>query len=267
MENCDETYKKKCNKRTTNAQFQKLVDLMELYPQLATGRPVFGSNKLQVDKQWDDVAVSLNAMGPPERTSSEWRKTWADLKSRTKQNIAENKKCLKGTGGGPCRLKTLSPLELQVDKICQLSTAAAPDGNVFGIETPCPDEIICEMDKDIIECFSPLSDINGTIDAVKTPTDQNFSEQSFTQEMKPKRKWSRKRCFSESNDDKEDNQMKLLRQQVKSQEHILQAINIQAESSKIIADSIKAQNEILQNLVESVKVIAKTIETICHNLQ
>ncbi|KNC27465.1 hypothetical protein FF38_11947, partial [Lucilia cuprina] len=71
--------------------------------------------------------------------------TWADLKCRTKQNIAENNKSILGTGGGPCHIKSLTPLELQIDKICNLSSAAAPKGPVHGIKPSTPNSISSEI--------------------------------------------------------------------------------------------------------------------------
>ena len=50
------------------SQFQKLVELIEHYPQLATGSPVFGSSKISVDETWESVAAQINALGPPTRS-------------------------------------------------------------------------------------------------------------------------------------------------------------------------------------------------------
>ncbi|XP_046806458.1 uncharacterized protein LOC111688522 [Lucilia cuprina] len=64
----------KCLKKTTYVQFQKLFDLMEEFPLLATGNPSFGSNKLIVEQTWDNAAQKLNALGPPIRNGQEWKR-------------------------------------------------------------------------------------------------------------------------------------------------------------------------------------------------
>ncbi|XP_037811257.1 uncharacterized protein LOC119603324 [Lucilia sericata] len=124
---------KKCVKKTTVIQFQKLVASMEEFPNLAKGSPTFGTSRAAVEETWDKVAHRINAYGPPERNGSEWKKIWQDLKCRLKKKIADNNKGLKGTGGGPCSLNNLTALELDIDKICHLTSAAAPGGLCFGV--------------------------------------------------------------------------------------------------------------------------------------
>ncbi|TMW42649.1 hypothetical protein DOY81_012272, partial [Sarcophaga bullata] len=65
---------KKSLKKTTYVQFQKLVDLMEENPQLATCCPSFVNSKATVEQTWDTIAESLNALGPPTRSGYEWKR-------------------------------------------------------------------------------------------------------------------------------------------------------------------------------------------------
>ncbi|XP_036345995.1 nuclear apoptosis-inducing factor 1-like [Rhagoletis pomonella] len=97
---------KKVFKKTSSAQFDVLVKELEKNPDLAKGAPMFGASKSLVELQWNELANKLNAHGPPQRTATEWKKIWADLKSRTKKKIAENASSMHATGGGPFRLST-----------------------------------------------------------------------------------------------------------------------------------------------------------------
>ncbi|KNC23334.1 hypothetical protein FF38_00466 [Lucilia cuprina] len=45
----------------------------------------------------------------------------------------DNNKSLHGTGGGPCRVNNITEVEQQIDKICHLSSAAAPSGKLLGL--------------------------------------------------------------------------------------------------------------------------------------
>ncbi|XP_075152795.1 uncharacterized protein LOC142226584 [Haematobia irritans] len=125
---------RKCLKKSTMQQLKALTSFMEANPDLARGIPVFGSTRISSEEQWQDLTQELNSLGPPTRSTFDWKKTWTDLKSRTKKKIASNKKSLVQTGGGLYRFSQLSELEESVDRTLHLSSAAAPSGSTFGIE-------------------------------------------------------------------------------------------------------------------------------------
>lgn len=47
---------------------------MEEYPQIGRGFPVFAFSKPEMEKIWDTVTRILNALGPPEKSVTEWKK-------------------------------------------------------------------------------------------------------------------------------------------------------------------------------------------------
>lgn len=57
---------------------------------------------------------------------------WADLKRNTKGKIANNKREVTATGGGPSNESILSPIENAVDSLICLEKAANPTGRTFG---------------------------------------------------------------------------------------------------------------------------------------
>ncbi|KNC32470.1 hypothetical protein FF38_00477 [Lucilia cuprina] len=79
-------------KKTTNEQFDLLKAEMALHPAAARGYGV-GAQRAVVDAEWKDIVDKLNALGPPERTMTEWKKVWSDVRLRIKkQSLKKAKK-------------------------------------------------------------------------------------------------------------------------------------------------------------------------------
>ncbi|XP_049308998.1 uncharacterized protein LOC125777719 [Bactrocera dorsalis] len=97
------------SKVTTAEQYEKLCDMMATKRDIAQGfqKPP----KEEVQEFWEEVARNLNALGPPTKDSNTWRKVWIDWKCYMKRKLSHNKKERMSTGGGPCHLQRLSPLE------------------------------------------------------------------------------------------------------------------------------------------------------------
>ncbi|XP_061396669.1 uncharacterized protein LOC133332284, partial [Musca vetustissima] len=183
----------KITKKSSTTQLRALVEYMEENPEFARGVPIFGSSRQSLEDHWKKLVFKLNTMGPPSRTIAEWKKvsqktrltiylsdrhyyllTWADLKSRTKKKIAENKKGLQGTGGGLYRFECLTELETAIDRTLFLSKSAAPSGKTFGYAD------------EIDYCFEALDTTPSRPSkavAVVTPTRQFSSPESHTQQQ------------------------------------------------------------------------------------
>ncbi|XP_049316751.1 uncharacterized protein LOC125779435 isoform X1 [Bactrocera dorsalis] len=111
------------SKTTTPEQYEKLADIMATKRDVAQGfqqRP-----KEEVKEFWEEIANDLNALGPPSKDSSTWRKVWIDWKSYIKRKLSANKKEIMSTGGGQCRLQPISPLEEKVIALTGLETCTS----------------------------------------------------------------------------------------------------------------------------------------------
>ncbi|XP_036322029.1 uncharacterized protein LOC118736028 [Rhagoletis pomonella] len=103
---------------------------MEENPQLAKGI----CTKLQAAKKWEDIALELNCLGPPIRTTAKWIKVWADMKSKTKKKMSQNKAEYRATGGGPNRLQSHTNIEEAIIGLLELDACVNPPGAEFGLD-------------------------------------------------------------------------------------------------------------------------------------
>ncbi|XP_046801235.1 nuclear apoptosis-inducing factor 1-like [Lucilia cuprina] len=104
-------------KQTTNEQWELILEHMNNNPNLARGVPVFGSNRKEIDDSWEQLTQKVNAIGPPQRESKEWKKVWCDLRTRLKKKLSENKVRASRTGGG---INTQIPLTQVWNKLLTL---------------------------------------------------------------------------------------------------------------------------------------------------
>ena len=62
-------------KKTTKAQFERLMKFIENNPENSKGKQTFGMTKNQGCKEgWEGFSTELNTLGPPTRTPSEWQR-------------------------------------------------------------------------------------------------------------------------------------------------------------------------------------------------
>ncbi|KAI8116179.1 hypothetical protein CVS40_11713 [Lucilia cuprina] len=75
-------------KQTTNEQWELILEHVNNNPNLARGVPVFGSNRKEIDDSWEQLTQKVNANGPPQKESKEWKKVWCDLRTRLKKKLS-----------------------------------------------------------------------------------------------------------------------------------------------------------------------------------
>uniref|UniRef100_A0A182VZB2 Regulatory protein zeste n=1 Tax=Anopheles minimus TaxID=112268 RepID=A0A182VZB2_9DIPT len=92
-----------------------MVDLLETAPDIARGL-----YKGDQSHFWFELTENLNALGPPIRHSTVWKRVWFDYKCAVKKKLRENKASMNATGGGPCRLKPLNDIEERVANLTNL---------------------------------------------------------------------------------------------------------------------------------------------------
>ncbi|XP_053968300.1 uncharacterized protein LOC128869723 [Anastrepha ludens] len=109
---------------------------MEEHPQFAKGI----CNKVHAAKKWEEFTTELICLGPPIRTAAKWIKVWADMKSKAKKKMSQNKAELRATGGGPNKLQGLSSTEESIIGLLQFDVCINPPGVEFGLDTTTSDQ-------------------------------------------------------------------------------------------------------------------------------
>ena len=72
-----------------------------------------GINAKQKRSEWECVCEAVNAVGSQQRTHSEIKKKWSDLKVEVKRRVSAHRRSVTATGGGT-GVGELSPFDLRV---------------------------------------------------------------------------------------------------------------------------------------------------------
>ncbi|CAH1106871.1 unnamed protein product [Psylliodes chrysocephalus] len=105
-------------RRAANASAEQKRVLLEFFKknsELESGK--FSNDFSQKDAQqlWQEVTKTLNSCGDGAyKDWKAWRKTWQDIRCRTKNKTMKFKRQLGGTGGGPFIDNFVTPFEKQV---------------------------------------------------------------------------------------------------------------------------------------------------------
>ncbi|XP_067625362.1 uncharacterized protein [Eurosta solidaginis] len=175
------------SKTTTPGQYEKLAEMLESKRDIAQGfqkRP-----KEEVQAFWEEVARTLNALGPPRKDCTAWKKVWIDWKCYIKRKLSSNKKEMMGTGGGQCKIQRISPLEEKVIGLTGLETCTSGvrGAQDFGGRVAVENEQLSEMDisnrsfDDNLPSTSRASSQPRERRAVKETTSSLLQEQLYIQ--------------------------------------------------------------------------------------
>uniref|UniRef100_A0A6P7GML2 Regulatory protein zeste n=1 Tax=Diabrotica virgifera virgifera TaxID=50390 RepID=A0A6P7GML2_DIAVI len=118
-------------RRTTNAsdeQKRLLMEFIKKNPILLIAKFSNSFTQKDAQSQWNQIANVLNSCGDgANKDWKPWRKTWQDIRSRTKVKSVQYKKHAQGTGGGP-PIKEEKPFEKEVmETITVISLAGQPN--------------------------------------------------------------------------------------------------------------------------------------------
>ncbi|XP_067637471.1 t-SNARE domain-containing protein 1-like [Eurosta solidaginis] len=166
-------------KITNSNQFAQLVLELEKNPALATGFSK-GTVPNNFKAQWQDIAIAINALGPPLRDGEGWQKVWRDLKCKVKRKLVQNKQECRATGGGRYRQLVLSPLEEQVANLLQFGKQLNPKGMAQGV----PKSRSCmnaeEVLSEVLREDSPAPSVDLTMMEIDDTTGLNTTAASVS---------------------------------------------------------------------------------------
>ncbi|XP_037826967.1 uncharacterized protein LOC119614952 [Lucilia sericata] len=249
MDTATTTAEKRSFKVTNSNQFQVLISLMESNEKLAKCLPASGAReRLLLEEAWNNVAREVNSFGPPERTGFEWKKIWADFKSRTKRKVYENKKHSNGEKGFS-RIP-LTDLEQTVDRILQFSAMPLPD--------ELPVEEFDVVFDDLINSYEVKMETEATASTSQQPQTKTSAKKSKT--TKKSKATPQPPVLGKRKFDKMELQFRLLQQQVQTQDKIFKVMRMQAAATKAMAEATNRQAQALATIADSTQAIAKSME-------
>ncbi|KAJ1120930.1 hypothetical protein NDU88_009077, partial [Pleurodeles waltl] len=80
------------------------------------GRAALNVPEATKKQLWQDIQDKINSLGVSHRTIDDIKKRWYDLRSRTKERVAERLREMRGTGAGPSSVPPPTPLEEMVEE-------------------------------------------------------------------------------------------------------------------------------------------------------
>lgn len=171
------------------------------------------------------------------------------MKCRTKAKISENTKQMKGTGGGPSYQNSLTDIERDIDRICQLSKAAAPDGITFG--TNRKEALVLELTpprrSTIVAVVTPTTPIQPSFDSSTT-----IQATSTPISVMPKAYDCKKRKIVDI-DVEERAEVKLLKLQVEQNNALVDEMKAQTRRLDSMADSLRGIQHAMQGILNFLK--------------
>uniref|UniRef100_A0A182T516 Regulatory protein zeste n=1 Tax=Anopheles maculatus TaxID=74869 RepID=A0A182T516_9DIPT len=182
-----------------------MVDILETVPDIARG--LFKGDQTQF---WNEMAEHLNALGPPMRSGTTWKRVWFDYKCAVKKKLRANKTSLLATGGGPFNQKVLNEVEEQVANLTNLhATLEGNSARSFGTTHDTLDKnnnSSCEQEHMLIEL----------------PNEGEIQQQTATQAQPRKKRIKRKNTEEVLRQNRE--LLDLMRQNIEAQKEATVAL-------------------------------------------
>ncbi|KAG0416771.1 hypothetical protein HPB47_006135 [Ixodes persulcatus] len=113
--------------RVTAAQKEEQLSFMTEHPSLARHATDLSSTLTREEKQrlWEQLARRLNALGPPTKSSKQWRDHWSRRVMKARKRAAVLNEAARRTGGGS---STVCPLASSMARILTLVGADSAFG-------------------------------------------------------------------------------------------------------------------------------------------
>uniref|UniRef100_A0A6P7GTN1 Regulatory protein zeste n=1 Tax=Diabrotica virgifera virgifera TaxID=50390 RepID=A0A6P7GTN1_DIAVI len=97
-------------------------------------KPSEANNNI-IDKLWDELTLSLNAIcSGPQKSKAQWKKTFIDWKSHTNKKARECVRSEQRTGGGEGDGKALTPIEEKLMGLLSWTAVKGADVHEIGFE-------------------------------------------------------------------------------------------------------------------------------------
>ncbi|KAK4874372.1 hypothetical protein RN001_013732 [Aquatica leii] len=164
-------------------QKETLVNYLYARPEMQKGKLTPTYTKVVANTLWEEVTTTLNSIpGGAIKTSSQWNKTWRDLRKNVKNKVSKEKKFRNGTGGGPPMPPPTTESDKTIDeKIFEILTPVAVEGN---LDVPDPfvisEDITWDINKEQLDDLHTASEVKATVLANKGNIEHNITKKRYT---------------------------------------------------------------------------------------
>ncbi|KAL9912880.1 uncharacterized protein LOC119636649 [Glossina fuscipes] len=115
---------------TSKEQMDIMLSFIANNPEMARNfNQCTAQERQKINKLWEELRTELNSMGLPNRTTTGWRKVWADRKYKTKKKLNINRRSLQKSGGEPSEEVTLTADEEMIVELANLDSAIDNEPN------------------------------------------------------------------------------------------------------------------------------------------
>ncbi|KAI4463379.1 hypothetical protein MML48_4g00013344 [Holotrichia oblita] len=111
---------KRKSSHPSNNQKKIMIEFLKKHYNLVSGK--FSNNFTYKDAErlWQELTNILNSMPGAQKSWKNWRKTWQDLRSRTKCKLSHNKANMIRTGGGPYENEVYEEIDEEILSIIKV---------------------------------------------------------------------------------------------------------------------------------------------------
>lgn len=123
----------------SDTEIEVLVEEVEVNKNILFGTLNAGVTNKRKTSAWDKVTTAVNAVGSEERTQSEVKKKWFDIKIKAKKNVTAHRQQITATGGGQTTTE-LTPMDTRIASIIgdTALNGIIPDGDTDSLPTAVP---------------------------------------------------------------------------------------------------------------------------------
>ncbi|KAL7369752.1 hypothetical protein ABVT39_007767 [Epinephelus coioides] len=130
----------------TDTKIEVLVGEVETNQKILFGTLNAGVTNKRKNAAWEKVTTAVNSVGSEERSLSEVKKKWFDIKIRARKRVTAHRHEISAPGGGQATTTQLSPMDTRIASIIGDTALCGiiPDGDTDTAETQaspaCPQE-------------------------------------------------------------------------------------------------------------------------------
>ncbi|KAF5303079.1 hypothetical protein FQR65_LT08410 [Abscondita terminalis] len=147
-------------------------------PHLVSGKQTNQWTQKALTAEWEEVSQTLNSTPGASKDWKGWRKTWHDMRSRTKLKEGNNRRYARGTGGGPPKVEPLTDVEediLTIIKTVSIEGHAVEEAEAIEIDIQ-SEQLVAALTSDVrIEVEEEINDQPSVVENKVSVVSENHT--------------------------------------------------------------------------------------------